>query len=1222
LALFQQVIVKKFLQNVSDEKIEKLYAKYHAFYHDDSRAEHIKTLREEQYQEGFFRDLFVRCFEYTMKPENNFNLTTEFKNKTDAQKADGAIIKNGNPIAVIELKSTKTRELRTIEKQAFNYKAHQVNCKYVITSNFEKIRLYIEDATDYQEFNVFYLSKHEFKFLYLCLGKDSIFKDIPSQMKEQSTQYEEVISKKLYQDYSVFRNNIFQHLVEKNPEIDKLALFKKSQKLLDRFLFIFFAEDKGLLPYNFISKIIKDYKQLKELDYYKPLYEEFKRYFRYIDIGDEKREIEAYNGGLFKFDDILDTVQIDDDILLNDSLTLSGYNFNSEIDVNILGHIFEHSLTDIERLNAELSGEKLDIKQTRRKKEGVFYTPDYITKYIVENTVGALCKQKKAELELDDIEIDDSFFKKRTNKLSAKGEILQEKISSYRNWLLQLKILDPACGSGAFLNQALTFLIEEHNFISQINTDLRKGQREYFDSETTILEKNLFGVDINEESVEIAKLSLWLKTAKKGRKLTDLSRNIKCGNSLIDDPNIAGEKAFNWYEEFPHIFPVKDKKAWHVTTATHNSRYSERMLKYNGSAGESIYLTLEDEILISETLSEIIKSDNLNVPAFNVCKDHLHLLIVCEESQLTRIVGKIKAVSSRKYNIEKGITVPATAGTTGHDNAAVAGTTGHVPLATAVSSPAVAGTRERDNAAPAGTTGHVPLATAVSSPAPAATRGHVPLTKAKYNSLWTQKFGRKEIVSETQLNNTINYIRNNRNKHGLPQSGKLEKIISDMTCSTDHAFRIEYSGGFDVVIGNPPYGAALSKEEQNYLVKKFIQGSGETAIAFLKLADSLLKSKGYSSFIIPKSFCFASNYHSVRTYLKKDIFEIVDCGKVWKEVKLEQIIIFFQHSKEFKNYCSSFFANNNIEKIGGIDKKLIDKYGFFLNGVNQQEIAIAEKVTISNEFLNDVSANSRGGIFQKYLSKEGDFSVIGGAEIQRYGIVGIKGKVSKEIVENDEKVNIKDNSILVQRIVAHIENPIDHIKITACIPRNLDYKIVDTINQITVSENFSNLYFWVILNSALINWYAYRFIFGKAIRTMQFDNPTTSRIPIKKISLEAQQPFIEKADLMLSLHQQKQEKEEAFLHRLTSNFQLEKHSQKLKSFYAYPFNTLVKELAKSKIKLSLTQQDEWEEYFNVFKKEINELQTKIEQTDIEIDKMVYELYGLTEEEIAIVERGQ
>ena len=72
--------------------------------------------------------------------------------------------------------------------------------------------------------------------------------------------------------------------------------------------------------------------------------------------------------------------------------------------------------------------------------------------------------------------------------------------------------------------------------------------------ENAILENNIYGVDINEESVEIAKLSLWLRTAQKGRKLTSLNNNIKCGNSLIDDTNVAGDKAFNWQNEFPEVF--------------------------------------------------------------------------------------------------------------------------------------------------------------------------------------------------------------------------------------------------------------------------------------------------------------------------------------------------------------------------------------------------------------------------------------------------------------------------------------------------------------------------------------------------------------------------------------------------------------------------------------------------------------------------------------------
>jgi len=117
-----------------------------------------------------------------------------------------------------------------------------------------------------------------------------------------------------------------------------------------------------------------------------------------------------------------------------------------------------------------------------------------------------------------------------------------------------LTICDPACGSGAFLNQALEFLIAEHKLIDELMTKLLGGELVLPNVENTILENNLFGVDINNESVEIAKLSLWLRTAKHGRKLTTLNDNIKCGNSIIDDQQVAGNKAFHWESEFPEVF--------------------------------------------------------------------------------------------------------------------------------------------------------------------------------------------------------------------------------------------------------------------------------------------------------------------------------------------------------------------------------------------------------------------------------------------------------------------------------------------------------------------------------------------------------------------------------------------------------------------------------------------------------------------------------------------
>ena len=106
---------------------------------------------------------------------------------------------------------------------------------------------------------------------------------------------------------------------------------------------------------------------------------------------------------------------------------------------------------------------------------------------------------------------------------------------------------------------------------------------------------------------------------------------------------------------------------------------------------------------------------------------------------------------------------------------------------------------------------------------------------------------------------------------------------------------------------------------------------------------------------------------------------------------------------------------------------------------------------------------------------------------------------------------------------------------------------------------------------------------------------------------------------MLSLNKQLQEKKNKFINRIKSNLEIEKITKKLDAFYNFDFKTFLAELKKQKIKLSLKLQDEWEDYFDSYKKEINELQFQINKTDNEIDQMVYELYGLTVEEIEIVE---
>ena len=186
------------------------------------------------------------------------------------------------------------------------------------------------------------------------------------------------------------------------------------------------------------------------------------------------------------------------------------------------------------------------LQQSRRKKEGIFYTPDYIVRYIVDNSLGAYLREAEEKLK-DEFKLKGDI----TDKTYEKRE--KQAYSKYYDFLSNVKVVDPACGSGAFLVYVFDYLLAEHQRIGSI-LGLNKGLADFSQVYKNILTRNIYGVDLNDESVEITKLSLWLKSAQKGKKLTALDGNIKCGNSLIDDPNIAGNKSFDWQQEFADIF--------------------------------------------------------------------------------------------------------------------------------------------------------------------------------------------------------------------------------------------------------------------------------------------------------------------------------------------------------------------------------------------------------------------------------------------------------------------------------------------------------------------------------------------------------------------------------------------------------------------------------------------------------------------------------------------
>ena len=602
--IFKDRLIKNRLERFTRENVPEFDDKFRqicGWCKSTTKGDLDKT-KEVAIQGLFMTRIFNQVFGYkeVIDDTDCYNQERETKTVLDSTESDGGLgffykdTGKRDIRVVVELKDARTpldkkqnrsNHLTPVE-QAFNYaNKNGAKCGWVIVSNFVETRLYKSTSSlEYETFDMRKMSNEkEFLRFYYFMCKDHLIAETGKSLIDELYQENELegvdITNQFYRTYKKIRNNLFLSLKDNNPDRDDLLLFAKSQKLMDRFTFICFCEDCDLLPQSTFSKLVETAKNSFSVSPTK-LWDQLRGLFIAIDQGNPPMNINRYNGGLFKADPELDSLIIPDEVLESFS-QLSTYDFNSDLNVNILGQIFEQSIADVEQIKNEISG--AETKGVGKQKEdGIFYTPYYVTRYIVEQTVGVWLSQKKEELKtslfqngafkaevlksstrrMNTIEIsqwqeipdynpeaseEESMFRDAVTKLHI------EYWRKYEEALKQIKICDPACGSGAFLNQCYDFLYEEMRFVRDMQFELGYAQTTLFDVNKQILQNNLFGVDINAESVEITKLSLWLKTAKKDQTLASLDDNIKCGNSIVADRSVV-DNAFVWQDEFPEVF--------------------------------------------------------------------------------------------------------------------------------------------------------------------------------------------------------------------------------------------------------------------------------------------------------------------------------------------------------------------------------------------------------------------------------------------------------------------------------------------------------------------------------------------------------------------------------------------------------------------------------------------------------------------------------------------
>ena len=1059
-------------------------------------------------------------------------------------------------------------------------------------------KLPISIITDFEEFSVYDCTKRpkqgdkasvarikyltfrdylkEFDFLWDTFSKEKVLKGsfdklVQSDRKKRGTATVDI---EFLKSLDSWRTYLAKSISRGNQSLSEDEINFVVQQTLDRIVFLRIAEDRGVEFYGSLKEAIK------QGDFYQNLFQQFQQ-------ADAK-----YNSGLFDFkkDNLSREVVIDNKTIKTIVNELyypeSPYEF-SVLSVEILGSAYEQFLGKVIRITSGHSA-KVEEKPEVRKAGGVYYTPQYIVDYIVMNTVGQVIKGKTP----DDVS--------------------------------KIKILDPACGSGSFLLGAYQYLLDWHKNYYLANgfskerrmSRGKKGDVLRPDGELSTAEKkrillnNIFGVDIDLNAVEVTKLSLLLKCMEgeteesisnqlslfNERVLPTLDENVRSGNSLVDidyydsNPGLDEDKnvrPFNWKKTFPKIFSEQFSKKsltlFHVTCVMHNTRVSQRMVDYHVKRGIPENLGLAEEEKLVEILCRFIVEDNLRVLALNVCADHLHFVIASDPEELSNVVGRLKSKSARAFNIWRGVTV------------ARHGTRGHAPLSEGHGAPLSerhgAPLLEKDGA-PLSGKDLTSLMGGGSSP-------------EKVSSLWAQKFNRVEICSSAQMYNTIEYVTENRNKHGLPPfSDATRQLVRNTILHYEDALRPHTEqGGFDVVLGNPPWVDIKGQPSElvQYYFKRYSTAENRINLysLFIERGLSLLSDNGLFGFIIPNSILYQSSYERIRKHilLNYGIEKIVRLpDNVFQNVKAETIVLNLKKGSA-ETECIIYDRVDVISEINDLnckEHKVLNAkdwlenefcvYDIFSSPAEKSLLKKIEEnckelgtlcdltlgITPYDKYRGHSHEQIRQRVFHANYKKDETFKpLLEGADVKRYSVDwGGKEYISygKWLGAPREKRFFTEPRILVRQIVSGIP-----LRIYAGFTTEELYNTQTVFNIISKDEDKLPMkYLLALLNSNLMNFY-HRFRYLDLSKNL-----------FQKILIQNCKKFPVR---LLVVPEEK--KAQAELIDLVNQIIL-----------------LTKEHQKVRL---ITDKEQ--------------LQSRIDYVEARINSIIYALYGLSQKEIEIIERN-
>ena len=933
--------------------------------------------------------------------------------------------------------------------QINNY-LRDANITWGILTNGRKWRLYNKETSlhldSYYEVDLVQLiergSADDFKYFYLFFRREAFVREalVPSFLDDIFTgsiryakELEEDVKENIYDALRLLIKGFLDHPDNRLEGTDLERIHENSLILLYRLLFVLYAEAKGLLPFKnplyrdmSLERLREDAK--RELD--KPVptltvagdsfWARLSVLFRLINEGSEARNIlrehlfiPPYNGGLFDpaKHPFLETTKVGDKYLAQALHLLSwsggkngrqaGFIDYTTLSIRHLGSIYEglleykpmiaeDNLIVVKEKGREVfqkeSEVRLTAKQSRnlgrvssgdiylqtdkgeRKATGSYYTPDYVVKYIVENTLGPLVDEMKQR--------------------GLKGmDVVHE--------ILSLKVLDSAMGSGHFLVEATSFLAAKI-----VEALAEVGERDETAADADVLwarrevaRRCIYGVDLNPLAVELAKVSLWLHTVTKDKPLSFLDHHLKCGNSLVG--------------------AVIEDLGWLPT---------ERPPGMRG--------TLEAPLgLIQKILERLTELQTVSENTIDDVKRKEKLLRDLMESDEYQRIKVMADVHTGLFYTDQD-----------HD--------------------------EIRNA-------YMEL-----------------VNEAYFGEI--AKWDRKFYVSWVQAAHL-----EAAKRRFFHWQLEFPEVFFERGATKSEP-------GFDAVIGNPPYLQKESFDEWEKSVVLYAHPDSASnlnlATLFMAQAMKLTRQRGFHAFIVPKSLLFAKVWRGDRNRLLDGLLRICDVSKAWREVLLEQTIyVWHKGTEAVPDLTADICSDEEIRPGSRFPKELcrfLDAIPVEMDGRLE---AILRKCFSSGTNLSSIAELPTGLPYQKDLVQHGGLPAIGGDSIWRFQILGAKGFFPAAVLREHQDFveRTKSPHVVIQRLVAHVTSPTPHIKVAAAI--NADRFV--PVNTLTCVFPRMNNSLWIgaicgWMNSRFYSWYAYNFVFSKAIRSMDMYEYYACKVPL------------------------------------------------------------------------------------------------------------------------------